>query len=93
MYKVTKLKYIGETSTYKHEAFTHGKEYYLRPSKDGRFIVLTTNTFDKVITLSPFAARYLNQQLLSKFEKIEDVYFKNYKEFRKWLFESKKTKF
>jgi len=74
MYKVTKLKYVDETSTDKHEAFTYGKEYYLRPSKDGNSLILTTDTFDKVLINHKLTVQR-HDDLLNKFIFVEDMFF------------------
>jgi hypothetical protein len=88
MYKVTKLKYVGETSTNKHKAFTYGKEYYLRRSQDGNSLILTTDTFDKVLIDNKLTVQR-HKNILSKFVLVENMFFKNYKEFRIWLTKSK----
>ncbi|MFK7678642.1 hypothetical protein ACI3ER_11430 [Bacillus sp. Wb] len=86
MYKVNVYRYAGETRKRKREAYTSGKIYYARSSKDGRKTVVNSDTFDKILYNGDFTVQsYFSKRFMMNFEEVGVLYFKNYKEFKKYI--------
>lgn len=81
MYKVDEYK----CQLVRHDHFTKGQRYYIRTSKNGERVMITTDTHEKVLCDNTLSNTMSMKMLDRDFEYIRSKTFKNYAESKLYL--------
>lgn len=82
MYSVEEYRYDGITNG----EFTYGKHYFVRKTKNSNYTMITTNDKEKMLFQPKLSiGNDVSKVLLKSFAKVNNLHFKNYKEYKRYL--------